>query len=87
MANIEIPEIKDLFSVEDDYHDGKPMTVLNILGMPVLYGPPGALDRQYRDEMLEELKPHIAKALAKLLLADGGLPGWHAAPGDVEPAH
>jgi hypothetical protein len=87
MAYIEIDEIDGLFDVEETFHHGKPMTVLSILGMPVLYGPPGRLDRQYGDEVLEELKPHIAKALARLLLADGNLPGWQAEPVDVEPPH
>jgi hypothetical protein len=87
MAHIKIHEIDDLLSVDDFFHHGGQMTVLSILGMPVLYGPPGILDHQDREDALEELKPHIAKALAKLLLADGNLPEWQAEPVDVEPPY
>lgn len=87
MANIEIDEVEDLFSIDDTFRHGKPMAVLSILGMPVLYGPAKMLDLRHRDEVLDELKPHIAKALAELLLAGGNLPGWQAEPVDVDPPH
>lgn len=81
MARIRVDEIEGLVSADYSFWHAKEQAVLMFLGQPVLYGPASLVsDTHQREEVEQEFKERIARAVGRLLVAEGGLGDWQTEP-------
>lgn len=85
MAEISVHEVVGLVKADHEWCRNGTMTVVRILGIPVLYASVEDVPEHRLEDATEEIREVLGAALGRLLMTEG-VPGhWQTKPVETEP--